>query len=280
MTSKPPVSSRRLNYALAERWLRDGLTKLREQNGLTRTDVCRSTGISIRTIQRIENGPTPVSAENVAILCQLYGTTREHEKELQRLRHYSQQTGWWDEYRKLLGPVYAEHCEAEQQALRIDTFGPFIPGLFQTEEYAHCIQSLGFRAKTGKEAEDYVKLRLRRQEEFLRGPRRRARVLCELHGLRHPFCAGVIEKQLEYLQDLEQQGCLELRIATDFVPPTNFVIFTFAGMHLGKKQRSMTCYNGFIGDEAHRDEIQQTPQPPEFFDHAWECASLLSEVSI
>lgn len=276
MTTKPPSDQPPLNYALAERWLRADLTNLREQTGLTRIEVCRDTGISIRTLQRIENGPTPVAADNVAILCQYYGTSREHEIELQRLRHYSQKTGWWSTYHDVLGTAYAEHCEAEQQAAQMDFCGDLLPGILQTKAYAQHVQAQGALANTGEHAERLVSLRLQRHQEFLRGPKHRLRVLLELHGIRRQFFAPVLDEQVRLLHELQDQGYIDLRFEPTGVL-TDFTLFTFADT--GKRQRLLVCCNGHV-DDVHVEATQRVTQFKSYFDRVWEHAAPLNEVSI
>jgi transcriptional regulator with XRE-family HTH domain len=256
----------------------------RERRGYSGHKVAAQTGVSLRTLQRIEKGPTPVSAGNLALLCSYYQIGARQSLELQKLRGLSRRTGWWNDYHDLVDKTYAEHCEAEQQAIQIDHFGSIIPGLFQTEEYAGRIQAKGFIASAGEIAERYVALRLRRKQEFLRGPLRKTRLILDLYSIQHPFYLDLIKDQLEHIQALQDQGYLELRLIPETrhnLPSIHFINFVFGNTNgVPALRRSIACNSSYVA-ETHHEEALQITASQKYFEDAWNFHAVpLSEVSL
>jgi transcriptional regulator with XRE-family HTH domain len=129
------------------------LKQLREQAGLTQSEVAEQTMHALSTVSAYENGTRIASADFARLADGLYGTG-ETLAELQRLVD-----------RVSLLPWFRERAEVERKATEIREYESYqIPGLLQTEEYARAIMSVGRPRIPSEEIERAVVLRMTRQE--------------------------------------------------------------------------------------------------------------------
>lgn len=273
-----------MTYRMTERWLREDLAELRTAKGLTIDKVKDLTGLHKRTIERVERGPDRVSAKSLNLLLAAYGAKTPVANRLRAMQVQAETVAWWDEWHDVdLVLPYAEHCELEDVAERIDHYSPgYFPGLVQSPGYAAHMQQLAHleHLRTGKTAERFIALRLKRQER--RWSRRCAvRMLIDepvLDPKRGPAREAVeqaeyervLAEQLDHVRDLEESGMLTTRVIPDMsraAIPDTFSVFTAAG------GRRALCFGGFI--EHHAEDEYSLTRAREFFARAWQQATPL-----
>jgi Arc/MetJ-type ribon-helix-helix transcriptional regulator len=143
---------------------------------------------------------------DVEDLLTLYGVVDDDERAaIVELAERSGTPEWWTNYGDLLPDWFATYIGLETSADLIRGFQfQFVPGLFQTEDYARAVTRLGHQAAPPAEIERRVELRLRRQELLTRpSPPQIWMILDEL-VLRRPYGSdsAVMRAQLERLAEV------------------------------------------------------------------------------
>ena len=150
------------------RRLRHELRRLREQAGLTHSEVAHRLEWSPSKLSRIENGQSRVNAGDVIDLLGVYGISDETTREaLIQLAREARRRGWWTRYTDVLGSGTYIGLEAEASAIH-SYESQFVPGLLQTEDYARAVISGGQVRPDPEAAERRVAARMARQELFTR----------------------------------------------------------------------------------------------------------------
>lgn len=150
------------------RRLRHELRRLREEAGLTYSEVAHRLEWSPSKLSRIENGQSRVNAGDVIDLVGVYGITDETTREaLIQLAREARRRGWWTRYTDVLGSGTYIGLEAEASAIRTYE-SQFVPGLLQTEDYARAVISGGQVRPDPEAVERRVAARMARQELFTR----------------------------------------------------------------------------------------------------------------
>ena len=119
--------------------------------------LCSATKIS-----RLETGARRPSLRDVRDLCELYEVGESASAELMSLAREARAAGWWTQYDDLnLDPLIG----LEEAATDITCYSMnYIPGLLQTEEYAHGIIKIIAPKMKPRIVQQRVEARLRRQE--------------------------------------------------------------------------------------------------------------------
>lgn len=264
-----------MTHEVTERWLRQELQELREAKGLNRRQAADATGMHVRTIERIETGPDPVSALSLAKLMHAYQPVRDALRQrLRDMRDLAYLPGWWDDWHDIdLNTVYAEHCELEEIATGVDLYAPTIfHGLVQSPGYAQYIQSVSPNpaSRDGWLAGRLVDLRVERQRRFW-AKRRKVRLLTDEMLLAQPH-RGPLREQVDYVLDLQRQGRLEAR----FLPLTDSLVVPDIFMLLTVQQRQAVCLGGFA--EYHVEDPQTLTDAHHLFERAWPNALPLASL--
>jgi transcriptional regulator with XRE-family HTH domain len=193
----------------------------RERAGLTRTDLARQISKSVSLIQAIELGQRAATAE----------VTQDLERELSadgaltRLREeigdglgYQAYPSWFQEW-----------LVSEREAKKLRWFGPIlVPGLLQTEDYAHAIFGTRFGA-TEDEIAEQVAARLKRRDILARDQPPALWVIVDEMVLRR--CVGgrhAMREQVSHLVEMAQRPLVSVQVISSDV-----------GVHLG------LCAGGF-----------------------------------
>ncbi|WP_327402518.1 helix-turn-helix domain-containing protein [Streptomyces sp. NBC_01288] len=153
-----------LRTTISERQRRLGfeLKQLREQAGLNAAEAAQRIDMSRAQLSHIELGRTSILTERLLELCHTYGCT--DKPYVDALVSLSEATGkgWWSAYKKHLGSGGLNLAELEAQAVALRMHESlFIPGIFQTADYARAIfnsPELGF-----EHIDEAVKFRMERQ---------------------------------------------------------------------------------------------------------------------
>lgn len=156
------------------------LRTLREQAGLTIDEVAKELECSVSKVSRLETGQGIPKIRDVRDLLNRYGVADQAYRErLMRWVRDGQRQGWWDDFSDVLDPEdpllpnNLRYVALEQDASELRRFeSTFVPGLLQTEDYAHAILNTlssargwgGRRSESTHEVTDrHVELRMRRQ---------------------------------------------------------------------------------------------------------------------
>ncbi|MWK34852.1 helix-turn-helix domain-containing protein [Actinomadura sp. J1-007] len=121
-----------------QRRLRVELRRSRDGSGLTQDQVAESLDWSLSKVIRIESGAVNISTTDLRALLSLYGVAEERIAELVTLARAARERAWWSGYKKVISQQYYDLIGYESAAAAIRQFEPLvIPGLLQTQEYAH-----------------------------------------------------------------------------------------------------------------------------------------------
>ncbi|RBM20742.1 helix-turn-helix transcriptional regulator [Streptomyces sp. PT12] len=134
------------------------LRQLREARGITGADAGERIRASHSKISRLESGRTGFKTRDVEDLLTLYGVVDRGERAtLLALARQSNSAGWWHVYHDVVPAWLNLYLGLEQTAMVIRAYElQFVPGLFQTEEYARAVTRLGY-----DESEERVERRVR-----------------------------------------------------------------------------------------------------------------------
>ncbi|WP_369974502.1 helix-turn-helix domain-containing protein [Nocardiopsis sp. FIRDI 009] len=149
--------------SVARRQLSAQMRAKRLNAGMTIEQVADELEWSSTKISNIETGRSKKPAvTDIRILLDLYKVTDERERDsILALTRQSRERGWWNRYDDVLGGAYAS-LEAGARSLRL--FEPqYIPGLFQTPEYAEAIAQATL-IRDPNDIQRTVEARMRRQE--------------------------------------------------------------------------------------------------------------------
>jgi transcriptional regulator with XRE-family HTH domain len=150
------------------RRLRHELRRMREEAGLTHTEVAQRLEWSASKLSRIETGQSRVQTGDVRDLLDVYGVTDEVTRDaLVQLAREARRRGWWTRYTDVLGSGTYVGLEAEASV--IHTYeSQFVPGLLQTEDYAWAVIRAGQARPDPEALERRVAARMARQEILTR----------------------------------------------------------------------------------------------------------------
>jgi transcriptional regulator with XRE-family HTH domain len=192
------------------------LRKLREAAGITPDQAGYEIRASRSKISRLEHGRVSFKERDVADLLSLYGVPDSAQRRhLMMLAERANSPGWWARYDDVLPDWFETYIGLEQATSLIRTYElQFVPGLFQTEDYARAVTVLGHRAAPAEEIERRVSLRLKRQEILSRAePVPKVWAVIDESALRRPLGGReVMRTQLRHLIELTESPQVTLQI--------------------------------------------------------------------
>jgi Domain of unknown function (DUF5753)/Helix-turn-helix domain len=190
------------------------LRRLREAAGIPPDRAGYEIRASRSKMSRLENGRVSFKDRDVADLLTLYGVTDDKQREqmLALARNASSQ-GWWSKYDDVMPDWFETYVGLEQATTLIRSYElQFVPGLFQTEEYARAVTVLGHRSAPLPEIERRVSLRMKRQQ-LLAGPEPRIWAVIDESALRRPLGGSdVMRAQLQRLIKVAELPQVTLQI--------------------------------------------------------------------
>jgi transcriptional regulator with XRE-family HTH domain len=181
------------------------LRRLREANGITRETAGDAIRASHAKISRLELGRVGFKERDVADLLELYGVVAGAEREafLDLVRR-ANMPGWWHRYSDVLPGWFEMYVRLEQAASVIRSYQvQFVPGLFQTEEYARAVIGSDVIGESVDEIERRVHLRMTRQKLLAEPHAPTFWAILDEAALRRPYGSPrVMREQLEHLVEL------------------------------------------------------------------------------
>jgi hypothetical protein len=197
------------------------LRALREDAGIPRDAAGYEIRSSRSKISRLELGRVSCKERDVTDLLTLYGVPEGRQRDaVLALARRANERGWWARYGDVLPEWFEEYIGLEGAASLIRTYElQFVPGLFQTAEYARAVVRLGYPTGSEEEIERRVRLRMTRQRQFAegaggtRGTAPRLWAVVDETALRRPLGGiKVMRAQLDHLIELTARAALTLQV--------------------------------------------------------------------
>ena len=144
------------------------LRRLRLARGLTMQEVADHLEITPASLSRIETGRRGVRPRDLRLFLGLYEVGEAAGEALLTLSRQSQQRGWWQNYRDILGTEYATLIGLEAEAATVRNYEQtLVPGLLQTEAYAKVIYEAFHPDDSTEDIDRRVAVRLERQKRLI-----------------------------------------------------------------------------------------------------------------
>ena len=191
------------------------LRRLREAAGISAEKAGYEIRASRSKISRMETGRVGLKARDVEDLLTLYGVTDEKQRaKVVALARRSRAPEWWAKYNDILPDWFETYLGLESAATSIRSFEmQFVPGLFQTEDYARAVTKLGHQTARVDEIERRVGLRLKRQDLLARAQPPRIWAVMDEAVLRRPVGGlPVMRAQLRHLVEAARLPRMTLQV--------------------------------------------------------------------
>ncbi|GAA1720689.1 helix-turn-helix domain-containing protein [Streptomyces yatensis] len=212
------------------------LQDLREKAGFKRDEAARVLRVAPATVRRMETAEVALKVPYVQMLLDAYGITGDELDSFITLTEEANKPGWWQRFHDILPDWFSVHVSLEGAAEMIRAYEPhFVPGLLQTEEYAHAVMQTGAVGQSApRRAERHVALRMERQTLLSRRDAPRLWVVMDETVLRRRVgSAEVMRDQIDRLLEAVEMPHITLQISeftSGHHPGTYgpFVLFRFA----------------------------------------------------
>ncbi|ADD45367.1 helix-turn-helix domain-containing protein [Stackebrandtia nassauensis] len=191
------------------------LRRLREAEGISRSDAGWEIRASDSKISRLELGRVSFKIRDVEDLLTFYGVDDEEERaELLKLAEEANTPGWWHRFGDVLPGWFQSYLGLEATASLIRTYeNQFIPGLLQTKAYARGVVLLGHGRASAREVDHRVDLRTSRQQILHRENPPRVWTVVDEAALRRPIGGKqVMREQLEHLIEVSKAPHIQIQI--------------------------------------------------------------------
>jgi len=211
VTTEPPRSGPTVHRMLLGLQLR----RLRDSRGVSREDAGYEIRCSESKISRLELGRVSFKERDVEDLLTLYGVVDAAERErLLALARRANEPGWWQGYSDVVPGWFQTFLDLEEAADFIRAYEvQFVPGLFQTEDYARTVITLGRRDVPADAVERWVGVRMARQRILTRpDPPKLWMVVDEAALLRPIGGRGVMRTQLEHIAEVAARPNVTLQV--------------------------------------------------------------------
>ncbi|MEU5834855.1 helix-turn-helix transcriptional regulator [Streptomyces diacarni] len=192
------------------------LRRLRQALDISREDAGRAIRGSHAKITRLERGQVGAKERDLRDLLTLYGIhDPEEREEFFDLARQANSPGWWYQYSDVLEDWFELHLGLEDAASLIRTYEvQFLPGLLQTEDYAHAVSRLGYPNTEPRKVARIVDLRMARQKLLHRSDPPHLWAVVDEAVVRRPFGgAEVMRAQLEHLLTIVRLPHVTLQVA-------------------------------------------------------------------
>jgi transcriptional regulator with XRE-family HTH domain len=191
------------------------LRRLREARRITLEDAGRAIRASHSKISRLETGRVGFKDRDISDLLTLYGVTDEEERDaLRALARRANAPGWWHDYSDVLPSWFEAYVGLEEVATQIRAYEvQFVPGLLQTEDYAHAVTLLGHDDAPPREIERRVSLRMARQAVLEKPDPPNVWAVVDEALLRRPWGSpAVMQGQLKHLIEMAQRPNVTIQV--------------------------------------------------------------------
>lgn len=156
--------ARRTSPTVSKRILARGMRERRELAGVSLARAAQEVGVDKSTIARWESATAAIQPANVAPLLRLYGVEECDIPPLTELARRARKRGWWASFTEAFPEWFATYVGLETEAASVEEYQPLlIPGLFQTQDYAHAVIRSEFPNLSDDQVKRRVELRMERQ---------------------------------------------------------------------------------------------------------------------
>lgn len=199
-----------------KRRLGSELRRLREAVGLKLEDVAVRTSLPAAKVSRVETARFGIKPDDLSALLDLYGVDDADKRAaLHSLARNGSVRGWWQPYRDIISPTYADLISLEADAVSMRSYqSTLIPGLLQTSAYARAtLEALSMTA-TPAEVNALVEVRMARQSVLTRpAPLELWAVIHEAALLpRVKSAPKMMKEQLAWLLDKQELPCVSIQV--------------------------------------------------------------------
>ncbi|CAL9465440.1 MULTISPECIES: helix-turn-helix domain-containing protein [Streptomyces] len=161
-------------------------------------------------LSKIENGKQRVPPIALAGFFEVYGLTDEARKQkirsLASLASSGKRTNLFDQYRATVEDPFGEYLHLEDLASKSDVWTQVIPGLLQTRDYAHALIERSRQWQHDRQIQNFVDLRIARQESLRRDPPMHLWCVLDEAALRRRVGGdAVMKEQLAHLLEVTEQ---------------------------------------------------------------------------
>ncbi|MFF5257652.1 helix-turn-helix domain-containing protein [Actinomadura viridis] len=141
------------------------LRRVREEAGYTLKTAGRMIERSGSSLSLIENGVQQLRLRDLRYILDVYGVESDTHRALMTLAAQQQQRGWWEDFKDTVSPEALDYASLESSAERLHwAEATLVPGLFQTETYAHSVIKAGLAEDQLSKADRLVAYRMARQQ--------------------------------------------------------------------------------------------------------------------
>lgn len=229
------LSSRRQPPTVRLRRLAAELRGLRTSANLSREDVSERTNINPASLYRIETAKVRPQRRTLLTLLDLYGVVDEQQRnDLVALSRQATQLGWLQAYESELPEQYTTYISFEAEARSVRNYESlFVPGLLQTERYAHSVVQGVLPLASSEEVKRRVEARMQRQHSLSKkSPLRLWAIIDEAALCRQVGSADIMIEQLRALVEASKQPHVTFQVIPFLVGahpgmPGSFVVMDF-----------------------------------------------------
>ncbi|GGO74380.1 helix-turn-helix domain-containing protein [Nonomuraea cavernae] len=190
------------------------LRSLRKEKGLSRDAVAERLGCSAPTVTRIEAALVGARISDVTMLLEIYEVPPHTREILLQLARDARKRGWWDKMSDTIPEYFQSYVGLEEDASSICGYETeYVPGLFQTEEYARAVMGAEPTLAPDEELTQSLSIRMKRQELLTSAtPPEMWMVLNEAVIRREVGGKDVMRRQLLHLLELSQQNPINIQV--------------------------------------------------------------------
>lgn len=194
------------NPMVLRRRLRGELRTARIEAELTQEQVASEMDWSLSKLIRIENGSVRISTNDLKALLRYYKVLDSRRtNELLELARAAREPSWSNKYKDIVSPPLLQFIDYESATSVRRAFDHLlVPGLLQTEEYAHAIAQRYVKNPTAEKIAGLVEVRMKRQD--LLTPKVDVPllffILDEAVVHRHVGSTAIMRRQIEHLIDM------------------------------------------------------------------------------
>jgi transcriptional regulator with XRE-family HTH domain len=246
------------------------LKRLRDAAGLSQEAVAERLDWHPTKLMRIETGRTSPHPNDVRLMVEVYGLTdREQAAALVKLARDARQRGWWYSYRDVLLNRYDFFIGLESEASSVRAFAlAVLPGLLQTEDYAHAVIRGGPQELGPEEVEGRVEVRMRRQRVLAQEDRPQLWAILDESVIRRVVgSAAVMRAQLERLIADGQQGRTTIQVVPYHADPHPGLAGPFIILGFEEPTEPDIIYLETVGGNLYVDKPEEARLFATAFDH-------------
>jgi transcriptional regulator with XRE-family HTH domain len=220
------------------------LLRLREAATLTREAVTERTEINGATLYRIETARARPQKRTLTALLELYDVPDADRGELYELGRQAGEQNWLQSFPAELPAPYRAYIGFEGEAESIINYEClFVPGLFQTEDYARAALQAGAPTAAPDDIQRLVDARISRQAVLTRDPPLRLWAIIDEAALHRPVGgAAVIRAQLEVLAEAASLPHVTLQVLPYGVGAHPGMAGSFAVLRFGEPSEVDVVY--------------------------------------